>query len=322
VDSPDPTAVITLFLANAAAFDDFQPAPSRLRLFLDSFVHLLRANSRKGSRKNIHAHYDLGNEFYSHFLGPTMMYSCALFDPNGGLENAQINKNRAMIERAGIREGDHVLEIGCGWGGFAIAAARYANCKVTGVTISQAQHDWATRAVKEAGLEHRITILNCDYRDIQGSFDRIVSIEMIEAVGHKFLPGWFGHCERLLKPGGKLAVQAILIPDNRYESYKNSCDWIRKYIFPGGHLPSPSALRDAMSRTTRLVMENFDDIGLHYAPTLAQWRDRFVQSWHQIQPLGFDARFSRMWQYYLSYCEAAFAAKHLHVYQIAYSKPG
>lgn len=318
-DTPDLTRLLSLFVRNEQLLTSERAFGIRawLRSTMDTLRHRRRRNTVAKAKENIHAHYDLGNEFYRRFLDPSMMYSCALFaEPDQTLDAAQANKIAALIEKAEIRPEHHVLEIGCGWGAFAIEAVRQTGCRVTGVTISEQQKVWADQRVAEAGLSDRIDIQLLDYRHIEGTFDRIVSIEMLEAVGHEFLDAWFETCQRLLKPDGIIAVQVITIPHPRYENYRNSVDWIRKYIFPGGHLPSVEILSESMGRTTNLKVVREDNIGPDYATTLAAWRESFLTNWHEIEPLGFDERFRRMWHYYLSYCEAGFANHYLGVHHL------
>ncbi len=321
-DTDDIAAVIAVFIENMGEFDDREVWWSRPARFLNGIRHRLRPNSRPGSRKNISDHYDMGNGFYSKFLDATMMYSCALYrDPGDTLEQAQRHKIRAMIGKADIGPDHHVLEIGSGWGGFAIEAARQTGCRVTTVTLSREQLEWARRSVAEAGLADRVEVRLCDYRDLEGQYDRIVSIEMLEAVGHKYLGTFFRTCDRLLKPGGVLALQVITIPDQRYEAYRRGCDWIQKHIFPGGFLPSLGALCEAMRDHSGFVVENLDNVSTHYAQTLRDWRARFVGNWNSIRELGFDDRFARMWNYYLSYCESGFAHRALGVLQLVLARP-
>ncbi len=270
--------------------------------------HLGRANTITGSRKNIAEHYDLSNDFFKLFLDPTMAYSCAVYaDENTTLEQAQIAKFAKIIDKLDLTSDTHVLEIGCGWGGFAMEAVRRTGCRLTGITVSREQHDLARERVKAAGLDDRIDIRLCDYRHIDGVYDRIVSIEMLEAVGHRFLPEFFRACNRLLKPHGHMVHQVITIPQERYERYRRSSDWIRKHIFPGGHLPSLEALQAAAAKTTRFQIENVESIGIDYARTLHDWRQRLDENEDRIRELGYDDRFLYTWRYYFAYCQAGFA---------------
>jgi cyclopropane-fatty-acyl-phospholipid synthase len=278
-------------------------------------THKLRANTRKGSRKNIAAHYDLGNAFYSQWLDPTMTYSSAVFDaPNQSLEDAQRNKWRRLADTLDLKEGMSILEIGCGWGGFAMFAAKEYGCKVTGITLSTEQLVFARKAVAEAQLSHLVDLQLIDYRDVQGTFDRIVSIEMFEAVGEENWPTYFGVVRERLKPGGIATLQIITIEDERFDYYRHTSDFIQMYIFPGGMLPSPSALKNAVAKQG-LGFETASTFGLSYAETLRRWREVFDARWDSIKPLGFDERFKRMWDYYLASCEGGFRAGNIDVGQ-------
>ena len=306
---------------------------------MEMAAHKALSNTKEGSRKNIEYHYDAGNDFYKLFLDSTMFYSSAIHgdidDANmsvdvlneyttyeqreAHLEQSQYAKIDAMIARAQIEKGDHVLEIGCGWGMCAIRMARTKQCRVTGLTLSHEQHAEATARVKAAGLSHLIDIVICDYRDVQGTFDKVISIEMLEAVGHEHLPTFFGTVHRVLKPGGRAAIQVITMPDGRYESYCNSeSDFIRAYIFPGGHLPSIGAMTSAAPRG--LMLASYDDIGLHYAVTLRLWRERMMHHAEKILGMGYTRRFLRMFEFYFAYCEAAFANKLIYDLQMTWVK--
>jgi cyclopropane-fatty-acyl-phospholipid synthase len=282
-------------------------------------------NSLHGSRCNIAAHYDLSNEFFAEFLDPTMTYSCALFsDPDNPvepLEQAQRRKLRRIGERAGIRPGHEVLEIGCGWGGFAVYAATEYDCSVTAVTLSRKQYDHVVGLVSRLGLKDRITPVLSDYRGLEGTYDAVVSIEMIEAVGHEFHKHYFRAIDRLLRPGGKASLQAITILDQRYDAYRRERDWINTYIFPGGLLPSLSRIVEVVGAHTGLVISDIDDIGPHYAPTLAAWRSRFLRQWPSIEAMGFDDRFRRTFEYYFALCEAGFRQGYLHDLQLVLERP-
>jgi cyclopropane-fatty-acyl-phospholipid synthase len=278
-------------------------------------THKLRANTRKGARRNIAAHYDLGNAFYSQWLDPTMTYSSAVFEnPNQSLEEAQRNKWRKLAEILNLREGMHVLEIGCGWGGFAMFAAKEYGCKVTGITLSTEQLAFARKAAAEAQLSHLTDFRLIDYRDVTGSFDRVVSIEMFEAVGEEHWPAYFQVVRDRLKPGGVAALQIITVEDRRFEEYRGQVDFIQMYIFPGGMLPSPSILKSEAAKQG-LGFETARTFALSYAETLRRWREVFDARWETIQPLGFDERFKRMWDYYLASCEGGFRAGNIDVGQ-------
>jgi cyclopropane-fatty-acyl-phospholipid synthase len=283
--------------------------------------HWLNRNTRSGSRRNIHAHYDIGNRFYSSWLDRTMTYSSAIFETgDNDLSSAQQRKYRALAEATGIRQGDHVLEIGCGWGGFAEFAAKELGCRVTGLTISQEQHDFAKQRMAAAGLGERVTIKLQDYRDERGVYDRIASIEMFEAVGESYWPTYFQQLRDRLKPGGAAGLQVITIRDDQFASYRRDVDFIQKYVFPGGMLPSPRVLRQFGERFgLALTAERI--FGHDYAETLAQWRVRFRSAWPQLTTMGFDERFRRLWEYYLAYCEAGFRSGNIDVRQIVYARP-
>ncbi|MFZ5570293.1 MAG: DUF1365 family protein [Thermodesulfobacteriota bacterium] len=322
-DSPDLVKVFKVLIDNRDALADGNFATALFFRLKERSDHVTRRNTLTGSRKNIRDHYDLSNDFYRLFLGDTMVYSCARYQsPEESLEDAQCNKLRNLMEKARIQAGDHVLEIGCGWGSFAIEAARLSGCRVTGITVSKAQHDYAVRRVQEEGLSDQIRILLRDYRRMEGRFDKIVSIEMLEAVGHENFGRFFGVCEQLLKPAGLLVLQTITIPDFQYDQYRRERDWIQKHIFPGGLLPSLTVLSRAMSRHSRFVIEHAENIGIHYARTLADWRRRFLANRESVSRLGFDSTFQRKWNYYLSICQAGFEKRVLGDLQLVLSRPG
>jgi cyclopropane-fatty-acyl-phospholipid synthase len=283
--------------------------------WLNAMRHKAHANTRRGSRRNIAAHYDLGNAFYSQWLDPTMTYSSAVFErADMTLEEAQRAKWQKLAECLALKPGLHILEIGCGWGGFAIYAAREYGCKVTGITLSHEQLAYARKAVEVAGLSDRIDIQLIDYRDVQGEYDRIASIEMFEAVGEEHWPTYFKVVRERLKPGGVAGLQIITINEARFETYRRIPDFIQLYIFPGGMLPSPTAL-EAVSKKAGLGFETARTFGLSYAETLRRWRECFDARWPNIAPMGFDDRFKRMWQYYLASCEGGFRAGSIDVGQ-------
>ncbi len=282
--------------------------------------HSLHANTRKGSRKNIHAHYDLGNAFYSQWLDRTMTYSSARFSHDGeALELAQTNKYRSLAQGMGLERDQSVLEIGCGWGGFAEYAAKEVGAKVTGITISQEQFDFARRRIFEQGLSERAEIRIIDYRDVQGQFDRVASIEMFEAVGERYWPTYFGKIREVLRPGGRAGLQIITIRDEIFEAYRRRADFIQKYIFPGGMLPSEARLKDVTGRAG-LAWTGISRFGQDYADTLAEWGQRFESAWDGIAELGFDDRFRKLWRFYLSYCEAGFRTERTNVVQLSLSR--
>ncbi len=312
-----------LFIENADVVDDRRIALSWIGRAAGRLRHAGRRNTRPGSRRNIAAHYDLGNEMYRLFLDESMSYSCALYRrPDETLEQAQQNKLEAVIRKARLGPDDHVLEIGCGWGSFAIAAARAAGCRVTGITLSPEQLAWARQRVRDAGLEDRVKLELCDYRNVEGRFDRIVSLEMLEAVGHEYFGAFFAACDRLLAPDGLAVIQVITIPDQRYDAYRLSTDWIQQRIFPGGIVPSLTALSRAMTRHSRLIIEQIENIGPHYAPTLREWRRRFEAHREDLLKLGRDDRFLRAFRYYFCYCEAGFDARYINTLHLVLTRPG
>jgi cyclopropane-fatty-acyl-phospholipid synthase len=283
---------------------------------------LLRTNTRESARRDIAYHYDLGNDLYDLFLDETMTYSCAYFEePFQSLADAQRAKNRLLLDALDIGPGDHVLEIGCGWGGFALQAATDRGARVTGITLSAQQKERAEQRIADAGLQDRIDIQLVDFRDVEGTYSAIVSIEMLEAVGHKLLSPFFSACDRLLAPGGRAGVQVICIPDQRYDAYRKGHDWIREYIFPGALLPSLGALTAAMRRGSELTIRRAEDIGPHYATTLRLWRERFLANRERAAELGYGERFARTWEYYLAFCETAFRIRALQDYQLILARP-
>lgn len=283
---------------------------------------LKRANSLSGSKKNIAEHYDLNNDFFASFLDPTMTYSSGYFYKDGiSLEEAQTAKYERLCRQLQLSSAHHVLEIGSGWGGNAIYMAKTYGCRVTSLTISEEQYKLATERVKAAGLESNVKVLLKDYREMTGSFDRIVSIEMLEAVGHRFLHAYFQKCNDLLKRNGILALQVITCPDSRYDSLRKGVDWIQKHIFPGSLLPSVAAINKAVNETSDLTLLDLKDLGLHYATTLKLWCENFNAHLRDVRGLGFDERFIRKWNYYLCYCEAAFVMRNINVLQMVYARP-
>jgi cyclopropane-fatty-acyl-phospholipid synthase len=322
-DTPDVTSVIRLFIENREAVTERGLAPALASWALNRWQHLRRDNTQEGSRKNIHEHYDLGNDFFRRFLDASMSYSCGIYrSPADTLEEAQANKLDTLIEMARIEPHHHVLEIGCGWGSFALRAARQVGCRVTAVTISREQYEWTMDLVRHAGLDTQVAVILEDYRNLSGQFDRIVSIEMLEAVGHRHLGTFFRTCDRCLIPNGLVALQVITIPDQRYDQYRNTCDWIQKHIFPGGLLPSLSALNEAMKQDSEFLVEHLDNIGVHYARTLADWRERFLADPVIRKALADGSEFHRKWLYYFGYCEAAFASRTVEDLQLILTRPG
>jgi len=301
------TNVIRIFAKAQQQTDTLESNKSWFNKIKNALGHWQNRNTKLGAKRNILAHYDLGNELYTRFLDPEMMYSSAIYpNESASLAEAQQYKLQTICQRLSLNSSDHLLEIGTGWGGLAIYAAQHYGCKVTTTTISEAQYDYAQSRIEQLGLSDRITLLKEDYRNLTGQFDKVVSIEMIEAVGYEFLPSFFKQCNQRLKPGGKVLIQAITIADQRFEYYKKNVDFIQKYIFPGGFLPSVNVLSQHMTNHTDLVIETIDDIGLDYAKTLNDWRKNFLASWSELTTLGYDDAFKRLWLYYFAYCEGAF----------------
>lgn len=319
----DLTAVMRLLLRNRRAMDAMEGGFSRLTGPLRVAAHWLHRNTRAGSRRNISAHYDIGNDFYKLFLDDTMMYSCALFERERmTLAEAQVAKLDAICRKLALGPQNHVLEIGTGWGGFALHAASRYGCRVTTTTISPSQHALATERIRAAGLSDRVTVLLEDYRDLDGRYDKLVSIEMIEAVGHQYYGEFFRRCDALLKPGGRALIQAITIADQHYERARGEVDFIKRYIFPGCCIPSVTALAQAMTASSTLRIENLEDIGPHYATTLRLWRENLFASLDRVRALGLPASFIRMWEFYLAYCEAGFAERALGDVQLRLIREG
>ncbi|WP_116367977.1 SAM-dependent methyltransferase [Parahaliea mediterranea] len=321
--STDLTTVTRLFSANLHTMERMQAEQSTLLRWTLKLAHTLRRNNLRGSRENIGAHYDLGNDFFALFLDPTMMYSSALFaDGAMTLETASEAKLDELCRQLELTPQDHLLEIGTGWGGMALHAARHYGCRVTTTTISRQQYDYACRAVREAGLTEQVTVLCEDYRKLRGQYDKIVSIEMLEAVGHQYYSEYFRCCNALLKPAGKLVIQVITIPDQRYRQARDSVDFIKRYIFPGGCLPSLAVLTRHLAEDSDLELVHLRDITADYAETLAHWRQRFLAQLDAVRSQGFDERFIRMWEYYLCYCEGGFRERIIGTVQFAAVKPG
>ncbi|ELI0635045.1 class I SAM-dependent methyltransferase [Vibrio harveyi] len=321
-DSPDLTALMKLMALNMRALDKLEEQGSWITRLLYKVSHWTNRNSQENSRKNIHAHYDLGNNLYEAFLDTNMLYSSALYNQvDDSLEQAQINKMERLCQQLELKSSDHVIEIGTGWGAMAIYMAEQYGCRVTTTTISEEQYAYAEQKINERGLTDKITLLKEDYRNLKGAYDKLVSIEMIEAVGKQFLPSYIKKCESLLKPGGLMAIQAITIADQRYDYYSNNVDFIQKYIFPGGFLPSVTSLTQATTKHSDLVTRDLFDIGLDYAKTLNEWHHRFNQSEHDVRAFGYDDRFVRMWRYYLSYCEGGFLARTISAVHMTFQRP-
>ena len=322
----DLTGLLRWLLVN---MNDIAPETSPLaaKLFrainalLDTVSHRRNRNTIDGSRENIFAHYDLGNDFYKTFLDPSMTYSSGFYrEPSDSLAAAQSEKYDRLCRKLGLTSMHHVLEIGCGWGGFAMHAARHYDCCVTATTISKAQFDEGSRRVKEAGLENRIDLTTSDYRKLEGKFDRIASIEMLEAVGQEFLGEYFQRIGELLEPGGLAGIQVITCPNPLYDKNHSRPDWIQKHIFPGSHLPSTHALIEKAETAGKLEAYHMESFGVHYARTLNEWRERFLDNWETIERQGFDRAFKRKWEYYLAYCEAGFLQRHVNVFQMIFGR--
>lgn len=320
--SPDLVGVVRVMSANLDTTNGLDAGWTNLKSFALKGFHWLRENSRTGSRKNIAAHYDLGNEFFKLFLDRSMMYSAAIFESKDtSLEQAAIAKLDRICQRLQLTPDDHLLEIGTGWGGMAIHAAKHYGCRVTTTTISKEQYDYASAWVAREGLQDRITLLLKDYRDLAGQYDKLVSIEMIEAVGHKYYPTYFSTCSKLLKPQGLMLIQAITIADQRFDFATRNVDFIQRYIFPGGALPSVSVIADCVRNYTDMQLVGLEEIGLHYAETLAHWRARFWAAIHEVRACGFDEVFVRMWDFYLGYCEGGFRERAIGTGQLLMAKP-
>jgi cyclopropane-fatty-acyl-phospholipid synthase len=314
-DTPDLSALLEVIGLNLDRIKRLAIGNPFVR-FINNITHFMRRNSRSGSKKNIHAHYDLGNAFYEKWLDPSMTYSSARYDNVGQpLSEAQRNKYKALAESMGLQRGHSVLEIGCGWGGFAEFAAKEVGARVTGITISREQFDYARKRLFKQGLSEQTDIRLIDYRDVEGDFDRVASIEMFEAVGEEFWPAYFGKIRSVLTPGGRAGLQIITIDDAHFETYRQRTDFIQKYIFPGGVLPSEAALKPVVDKAG-LAWGQVSRFGHDYADTLAEWSQRFQAAWSDIQPLGFDERFRKLWAFYLSYCEAGFRTGRTDVIQL------
>ncbi|MEP0235376.1 cyclopropane-fatty-acyl-phospholipid synthase family protein [Roseibium sp.] len=317
--SPDTTTFLELFCINRDAMLEALKGKPLARLML-GVRHWLNANTRKGSQRNISAHYDLGNAFYKEWLDPSMTYSSAIFDERtNDLEAAQKLKYASLVRETDIQPGHEVLEIGCGWGGFAEFVGKEVGADVKALTISREQYDYARERIFKAGLNEKVSVVFQDYRDERNTFDRIASIEMFEAVGERYWPTYFQQLSACLKPGGRAGLQIITIQDRMFEDYRSSPDFIQRHIFPGGMLPPPGKLAE-ISKHLGLDLEEQKIFGQDYARTLAEWRMRFREAWPRISPLGFDERFKRLWEFYLHYCEAGFRSGNIDVRQMVYVK--
>ncbi|WP_390903537.1 class I SAM-dependent methyltransferase [Vibrio paucivorans] len=320
--SPHLTHVIQIMARHQTQLDQLDSNVRWLNTAKNWLLRKRNANNESGSKRNILAHYDLGNELYTRFLDNSMQYSSAIYSRDAtDLTLAQQNKMRTICERLELTSTDKVIEIGTGWGGQAIFMAQNYGCHVTTTTISDAQHEYAQSKVKELGLGENITLLKQDYRQLTGQYDKLVSIEMIEAVGHEYLPTFFDTCSRLLKDDGKMLIQSITIADGRYEKYRKGVDFIQKYIFPGGCLPSIAVISNNIANHTDMVVHQINDIGLHYARTLQDWRTTFEKNWESIRPHGYDEPFRRLWLFYFCYCEGAFIERVISTHHIVARKP-
>jgi cyclopropane-fatty-acyl-phospholipid synthase len=319
----DLTTLVRIIVRNRSVLAGMEGGFAVVTRPIHALLHRLRKNTRSGSRRNIAAHYDLGNDFYRLWLDRGMTYSCNIFDrEDATLEDAATAKYERICRKLALGPGRHLLEIGTGWGGFAIHAAKYHGFTVTTTTISRQQHDYAEERIREEGLGDKIRLLMEDYRNLKGSFDALVSIEMIEAVGHHFLDTYFRACSRLLREDGLMALQAIIINDQAYEAQLRSPDFIKRYIFPGSFLPSISAITKSVARATDMRLHDLEDITPHYPPTLRAWRERFFAKVDAVRALGHPESFIRLWEYYLCYCEGAFLERYIGDVQMIFTKPG
>jgi cyclopropane-fatty-acyl-phospholipid synthase len=318
----DLTTVVRITILNREVLQGMETGLARLTAPLHKLIHLLRCNTRKGSRLNVAAHYDLGNDFYKLFLDETLTYSCGIFErENSTLKEASLAKYGRICQKLELSSKDHVVEIGSGWGGFAIFLAQNYGCRITTTTISTAQYELAKERIDRAGVSHKVELLLEDYRDLKGKYDKLVSIEMIEAVGHQYLDTFFRSCSKLLKEDGMMLLQAITIADQVFAQHKRSVDFIKRYIFPGGCLPSIAAMSCSIARVTDLRLFHLEDITPHYARTLRTWRQRFFVNIDKVRDLGYPEAFIRMWEYYLCYCEAGFMERYLGDVQMLLTKP-
>jgi len=318
----DLTGLVRLMVINRHLMDDVDSGWSALSAPLLRLAHWLNRNDKSGSRRNIAAHYDLGNAFFELFLDETMAYSCGIFErPDSTLLEASTAKFDAACSKLALQPGQHLVEIGTGWGGLAIHAARHYGCRVTTTTISREQYELARERIARAGLDGQITVLLEDYRDLRGEYDALVSIEMIEAVGHQYLDTYFRQCSKLLKPTGAMLLQAITIRDQFYDEARRSVDFIKRFIFPGSFIPSVKTISESLARATDLKLFHMEDIGPHYATTLRAWRERFMSRLTEVRALGYPESFVRMWEYYLCYCEGGFEERQLGDVQMLLTKP-
>ena len=315
--------LIRILVRNRPVLDGLETGLARLATPIRGLLHAMNRNTRSGSRKNIAAHYDLGNALFELFLDPTLMYSCARFEPESlSLEEAQTAKLDGICRRLALQPTDHVIEIGTGWGGFALHAARHYGCRVTTTTISQNQYQRAFERIRDSGLEDRITLIQRDYRDLEGVYDKLVSIEMIEAIGHAYFETFFQVAGRLLKPDGLMLLQAITLNDRHYLRARDEVDFIKKYIFPGSCIPAIGPLLTAATQGSDLQLIHLEDLAPHYALTLRHWRERFLDQQDEVLKLGYSQSFIRLWTFYLAYCEGGYAERALGDIQAVFQKPG
>jgi cyclopropane-fatty-acyl-phospholipid synthase len=318
----DLTTALRIMALNRDSFERLDKGWSKISAPLQRIGHFVRKNTRRGSRKNIVAHYDLGNDFYRLFLDDTLTYSCGIFESeNSSMQDASLAKYERICRKLELGPGDDVIEIGSGWGGFAIYAAQHFGCRVTTTTISDQQFKLAQQRIADYGVGDRIELVMKDYRDLKGQYSKLVSIEMIEAVGHHYLDAYFKSCSRLLKPDGMMLLQAITIIDQVFERHKRSVDFIKRYIFPGSCIPSIAAIMSSIAKATDLRLFHLEDITAHYAKTLACWREQFFNNIYAVKELQYSESFIRMWDYYLSYCEAGFAERYIGNVQMLFTKP-
>ena len=320
--SDDLVSLVRLLVRNRDLLDGMEGGLARLGAMALKAWHALRRNTRSGSRRNIAAHYDLGNEFFSLFLDSRMMYSSGLFAAGDTLEQASERKLDRICEKLALRPDEHLIEIGTGWGGMAVHAASRHGCRVTTTTISREQHALASQRVQQAGLSDRVTVLLEDYRDLRGEYDKLVSIEMIEAIGHQYLDTYFGKCASLLKPEGLALIQAITIEDDRYQQALDSVDFIKRHVFPGSFIPCVSAMVGSAAGAGKLRLLNLEDFGPSYAQTLRHWRQRFLARLDEVRGQGFDDRFIRLWEFYLCYCEGGFLERSISDVHLLFARSG
>lgn len=313
--------IMQLLIRNRSLLDGMESGSARLAGQLMKFAHLFRRNTRSGSKKNITEHYDLGNDLFKLFLDDSMMYSSAVFEqPDATLEQASERKLQLICEKLNLQASDHLIEIGTGWGAMAVYAAKHYGCRVTTTTISKEQYDLAKARIEREGLSNKITLLLSDYRDLEGQYDKLVSIEMIEAIGHQYQDIYFRKCAELLMPGGTALIQAITIEDHRYQYALHSVDFIKRYIFPGSYIPCVSSMVKSAANAGQLRLTGLQDIGVSYAKTIHEWRRRFLSNEPAVLALGYDQRFIRMWDFYLAYCEAGFIEKSISDVHMVFEK--